>query len=343
MDVCPGRNDIAETTRWVGRFIHLMHRPFGILGADRNDMYDGLNGTRLGAVVAADPDSDGKTGHIRRTLATAVAVPGCVMALVQFVEYLDSGKFNYILSGIFTLMGVFGIAGLLSMKNRRSSLASAAVTLAILVSALGAVFFGYFAERRLPGLAPEAEGSSGSPFSGMAPSPTAQPIAPPPPASEGFSPPSLADVTPSRMTQPPAEEPGPGGPSETPPVQPVTRGIFTDLANGQNVRGWRITPVGTIENYSSTLLCIVRDESGNYFPYTAQSANGRWSAEVGIGPQTIGRSLPFTLILATADQTAVDSIRWQQQTKPYYNTKGLGSDLPSGIGILAEVGIIRTS
>lgn len=58
--------------------------------------------------MAADPDSDGKTGHIRRTLATAVAVPGCVMALVQFVEYLDSGKFNYILSGIFTLMGVLG-------------------------------------------------------------------------------------------------------------------------------------------------------------------------------------------------------------------------------------------
>jgi Tfp pilus tip-associated adhesin PilY1 len=100
---------------------------------------------------------------------------------------------------------------------------------------------------------------------------------------------------------------------------------------------------GNIENLSSILLCIVEDESNNYFPYITQNANGQWNAVVGIGPSSINRPLKFTLILATATQSAVDEIHSRQINQDYYNNYGLGPKLPSGIVELARTGIVRAS
>jgi hypothetical protein len=160
---------------------------------------------------------------------------------------------------------------------------------------------------------------------------------------------------PDNLTTPETQEnPGnrnPGGSDPTtrpppptiapPPPEKVTRGTFATPAGGTQVIEKSITAAGAIENISLTLLCIVRDESGNHFPYATQITSGGWSADIPIGPPTISRSQSFTLLLSTATQGAVDKIRSAQKTKPDYNYNGLGPTLPEGIEILAEVGIVR--
>ena len=220
--------------------------------------------------MAANSDEDGKVEVTKRTQAVssvALAVFGGVMAIVQFVQLIQSGEYNLILSAISVLMLIIGVTVLFTMKKRWSALTGAAVTLAILIFAVGAVFF----------------------------------------------------------------------------ARPPESGSFAIPSNGQHVSGKSLFVAGNVEGVSSTLLCIVKVDSADYFPHATQSADSQWSAVVGIGPQTINRPLPLTLSLATATQAAVDEIRIREQADPDYNRQGLGPNLPPGIKILAEVEIVRTS
>lgn len=128
------------------------------------------------------------------------------------------------------------------------------------------------------------------------------------------------------------------------PVAPArTTGTFTSPSDGEEVTGNSVTAKGTVENLSLHLLCIVQDESNNYFPCTAHSSGGQWTATCGVGPRDINRPLTFTLILATATQSAVDEINSRRQTDPGYNLHGMGPTLPAGIAELARVVIVRNS
>lgn len=150
--------------------------------------------------------------------------------------------------------------------------------------------------------------------------------------------------SPNPPTPPPPTPSKPFSPS--PAVPNVTTGEFISPVDRQQITGPNFVAAGHVNGLSSALLCIVRDESGNNFPYTAQSGgDGRWDAAVGTGPQKrLERWYSFTLILATATRSALDEIEHQRQAdEVYYNEHGVGKDLPSGIAILAEVGIIRTS
>lgn len=122
------------------------------------------------------------------------------------------------------------------------------------------------------------------------------------------------------------------------------RGTFTNPPNGQHVSGQSLSAAGNVEGISSalTLQCILKNDAGIYFFYTAQSANGQWIAKVGLGPSSINRPFTFTLILATATQSVVDEIRRRIQTDPKkYYEEGWGSNLPPGVETLAEVVIVR--
>lgn len=307
--------------------------------------------------MAEDPGDDGKTEFARfaQVIGVMVAAIGGVAASAQLVESILSGKLNYIISAAFALMAIVGITVLLTIYKRLTPLVHAAVISATLIFIFAAVFF-VITSGYLP-LFPAGDPKdppSGSLPSGTVTTPEVSPPNSTPPTSASPPPSVPPDVPPTWTTRPPAVQPSanvhrndpslPSLSSTTPIPHEVTRGTFTSPTNGQNINGQNLAAAGNVEGISSALLCIVKDESGNHFPYNAaQSANGRWNAEVGIGPPSINRRLTFTLILATATRSAVDEIRSRQQNDPNYNEKGLGPNLPSGIEELAEVGVVRTS
>ena len=291
--------------------------------------------------MSADLEPDDKPEHARRALTATVTflmtVVGCIAAFAQLYQYFVGGQSSLVLAGVFTLIGIFGIAGLLSMKDRRTALTGAAVTLSIFLAAFAVVFF----VRATPSPLPQASASTTATSShSSSETVTSTSISPtsalPPPNSENSPPPPPPQQV-NKTTPPTTPLPRPG------PVS-ASVGTFTSPVNGQEVSGWSLTPRGIVKNLSSILLCIVKDESGNHFPHSAHSADGQWNAGVGIGPKrTITRPYPFTLILATATQSADDEISRQQKEKPDYEFTGLGQNLPPGIKTLAEVGITRTS
>jgi len=133
---------------------------------------------------------------------------------------------------------------------------------------------------------------------------------------------------------------------EPPPPPIMTRGAFTSPPDGERESGDFLTAEGNVEGLPSTsgLLCIVKDHLPRYYPYTASVANGRWSADVGIGPASIDRQKRFTLILATATQSAVEELSRLQAANAgddYYKN-GL-PELPDGIRELDKIVIVRTS
>lgn len=222
--------------------------------------------------MASDPNHEDKTelaGRARaaKVISNVILAVGGITAIAQLVDYIQSGKFNLILSAISALMLAVGIIVLFTLKKRRSALMGAAIMLAIILFAVGAIFF----------------------------------------------------------------------------ARPSESGSFATPISGQRVNGKDLFSAGNVEGISSTLLCIVKDSSGNYFPYPTQNAHDRWSATVGIGPPNINRPLPFTLILATAIQSTVDEFHIREQADPDYNSHGLGPNFPRGIEVLAEVEIIRAS
>jgi hypothetical protein len=134
-------------------------------------------------------------------------------------------------------------------------------------------------------------------------------------------------------------------PTTTPPAVVVeSRGSFEYPGGSQKVAGSSLTANGIVENVSLELLCIVKDESGNHFPYSAPVSGGSWSAALGIGPnRAIDRPYSFTIILATATPAAVGEIDSRRGNPSVYNNEGLGRQLPAGITQLAAVPIQRTS
>lgn len=132
---------------------------------------------------------------------------------------------------------------------------------------------------------------------------------------------------------------------DAPSTSAAAGAAFTRPTDGQEVRGRFLSVQGSVEDLPPTteLLCIFKDELPRYYINTAQVANGQWSAEVGIGPASIGRQKRSNLILATATQSAVDELRRLREANPdaYYDS-GLPY-LPSGIQSLAEITIVRTS
>lgn len=146
------------------------------------------------------------------------------------------------------------------------------------------------------------------------------------PATIDFNPPT---ASPSAST----------APSMTP------RGTFVSPTDRQEVRGNSLPVEGTVEGISSrtTLLCIVKNELGDYYPKEVQVVNGRWTADVGTGPESIDRRFTFTLILATATQSADDELRRLREANPDdYYTNGI-PNLLDGIEPLATIVIFRTS
>lgn len=224
--------------------------------------------------MAADPDRDGETERTRRarvikvTLAAFGGFIPLVIAIAQLVEYIQSGKLNYVLFAILILMAIVGIAILLTMNKRRAPRVVAIIMLAITVAG---VFFFFFVTARPP------------------------------------------------------------------------RGTFTNPPNGQHVSEQFLLAVGNVEDFSSalSLQCILKNDTGIYFFYDAQSANSRWTAGVGLGPSSINRPFTFTLILATATQSVVDEIRRREKNDPKYYEEGWGPNLPPGIETLAEIVIVR--
>lgn len=130
----------------------------------------------------------------------------------------------------------------------------------------------------------------------------------------------------------------PFGGTEPATASPYTVvGTFSSPFDGQEVSGRKLPVQGSVEGFSSAgLVCIVRNDVFRYYPYSAQVADGRWSAEVGIGPVNIGRRFTFTLILATANQAAVDELSRRSEAD-YEN--GIQT-LPAGIQQLTEVRIV---
>ncbi len=136
----------------------------------------------------------------------------------------------------------------------------------------------------------------------------------------------------------------------TPTAAPSTpngmiRGTIVSPIDEQEVRGTGLPVEGTVEGLSSSsyLLCIIKTEESYYYPHEAQVANGEWTSDVGIGPVNIGRRFTFTLILATATQSAFDELRRLREANPerYYDD-GV-ANLPVGIKPLEEIVIYRTS
>lgn len=128
-----------------------------------------------------------------------------------------------------------------------------------------------------------------------------------------------------------------------PPPAPLS-GAFASPINGQEVGAQFLIARGNVEGLSSRhLRCIVKNELSHHFVYEAQSdANGQWWARVGLGPARIDRPFPFTLILATATQFAVDRLHNQREADPKsYDENGIGPTLPSGIEPLTRIVIVR--
>jgi len=137
------------------------------------------------------------------------------------------------------------------------------------------------------------------------------------------------------------EDPTPTPTLSTPNV--MTRGTFENPTNQEEVRGNALLAKGSVEGVSSSshLLCIVKNELSDYYPYEAHIANGEWIADVGIGPENINRRFTFTLILATATPAAFDELRQLREANPddYYDN-GI-PNLPDGIEPIEEVVFYR--
>jgi hypothetical protein len=56
-------------------------------------------------------------------------------------------------------------------------------------------------------------------------------------------------------------------------ARPPEGGSFATPISGQHVSGEDLFVAGNVEGISSTLLCIVKDDSGNYFFHPAQKTN----------------------------------------------------------------------
>lgn len=252
---------------------------------------------------------------------------GAVVALAQVYQYHVDGRFNLVLAGIFTVLAVLGAVGLLAVKNRRAAVIGAVAMVCAVGAAFCAVYFVRAAEQsalRQPIDNPPS--SSGASISSS-------------PSEVTSSSPAATSATTNTTTTTTTTT------STTPPVvADDPRGFFEYPVDNQEVTGSTLPAKGRVENVSSELLCIVKDESGNHFPYTASASGGSWNAGTGIGPKkTIDRPYTFTMILATATTAALDEIRRQRENSEKYNNEGVGRQLPAGISQLATVQIQRTS
>jgi Right handed beta helix region len=167
---------------------------------------------------------------------------------------------------------------------------------------------------------PRADGSS----------PAAEPSPHPDPPS-GRAPVATGTAPPATTTHP----------TRRPPPPPPAETRFTFPEPGATVSGHSLLATGVVGRRTGgvTLLCLVRNDAGNYWPYhTAVTPDGKWSAGVGLGPVQIPRPYPFTLILATATADAVS--RMDQQTT---DESGIGAKLPTGVTPLAQVQILRAA
>jgi hypothetical protein len=77
--------------------------------------------------VTADSNHKGETPLARRgravkAISNVILVVGGIAAIAQFVDYIQSGKFNLILSATSALMLIIGIVALFTLKKRRSTL-----------------------------------------------------------------------------------------------------------------------------------------------------------------------------------------------------------------------------
>ncbi|MGH3929879.1 MAG: hypothetical protein ACRDTF_07865 [Pseudonocardiaceae bacterium] len=307
--------------------------------------------------MAVDPGRNDRTEPADRARSIGVTEVGgfiaLVIALVELVDAIQSGRLvRILLLAAIALMVIAGIAVLRTMGKYRAILL---VIVAVILTILIVITFFLINFGRLPLFsAGELEGPAVElPPSGAVATSDASPPHPMPSTSVSPSLSAPPAVLPIETTRPPALRQSPSVPRDIPPPQSllpttpispdVTRGTFTSPFNGQRVKGQNLSVAGSVEGRSSTLLCIVKDESGNYFPYTAQRFDGQWTADVGIGPPPpkVTRPLPFTLILATATQSAVDEIHSRRENDPNYNEHGMGATLPVGIDALVEVGIVR--
>lgn len=93
---------------------------------------------------------------------------------------------------------------------------------------------------------------------------------------------------------------------------------------------------------SLTLYAVVEDESGNYWPYRTQLADGRWTSQLALGPRAIHRPLPFTVHLATASAAAKEAAE-QASADEIYALVGLGNTFPEGFTVLDQAQIVRDS
>lgn len=129
-----------------------------------------------------------------------------------------------------------------------------------------------------------------------------------------------------------------GGPTSGTPVSGVT---MDQPVDGAIVDSAKLTANGVAHDPSSGLLCVVRDESGNYFPYRVEVTDGWWKSEILLGPpKEIERAYSFDVILAGAgsDEAASAIIRLSGD-----KFTGIGKVLPPEVTPLIEVHIVRAS
>jgi serine/threonine protein kinase len=197
--------------------------------------------------------------------------------------------------------------------------------------------------------------TSSTPSTPPTPSTDDSPLATSPPPTTAFPSPAttarpvtFAPADP--VTHPPRQDPTrhPAPKTSTPSTPVIVKGKIASPAAEAEVQGASQTATGTTTNLAPdsdlALYCVVRDESRNYFPYTAVRNGNGWSCTFGTGqsqPQTKER--PFTVILATATSEAVGAVQQKQKTDPTYNTTGMGPNLPTDFTTLDQVGILRTS
>lgn len=133
-----------------------------------------------------------------------------------------------------------------------------------------------------------------------------------------------------------------------------TVGRFSNLIDGQRLssqqlvidrdRGARFTAAGTVANAKSArVYCMVRDESGSYYPAEAdvQDGDDQWTADIGLGPSGDSEIRRFTVLLVLVNDDAhlmIESLA--KEPKP--GIEGIGKALPDGVSELATVNILRT-
>lgn len=128
-----------------------------------------------------------------------------------------------------------------------------------------------------------------------------------------------------------------GGPTSGTSVDGTT---LAHPIDGATVNGASLTASGVIGDLSSALLCLVRDESGNYFPFKVLPSGERWTAVILLGPpRAIERSYSFDVILAVASQEVAAEVIEQSGDK----FTGIGGVLPAGVTPLFDAHIVRAS